>query len=105
MGSKKCNARQASTFTHPTSQTNGGRRETDCLSKNETFHDLHPPASVSTLFASLAITIFTELNCVASSGMAGNKRKRKGTTDKNNDDVDDDGRRGLILLSKEEIER
>ena len=36
--------------------------------------------------------------------MTSNKRKRKGTTDKNKDDVDD-GRRGLILLSQEEVER
>ncbi len=104
VGSYKCNARQASTFKRPNSQPNGGRRETDCLSKNETFHVLHPPASVSALFASLAITIFTELNCLASPDMTSNKRKRKGTTDKNKDDVDD-GRRGLILLSQEEVER
>ena len=37
--------------------------------------------------------------------MAGNKIKKKGTTDKNDDDVDGGGRSGLILLSQEEVER
>ena len=86
---------------------NGERRETDCLSKNETFHDLHPSTSVSTLFASLAITVFTELNCLASPGMAG-KRRRKVTTEKNGGGGGGGGgggRRGLILLSQEEVAR